>query len=221
MDIYRLSDGSPVGCKLKITGMKQGVKNPERVNIFVDGKFSFSLDVSQVVDFKLKVGRELNEEELAEFRKASEFGKLYQRALEKALTRPHSKKEIHDYLSKKVYEKGLDKKYIDEIIEKLENKKYLDDKKFAEFYVENRFVKKGISKKRLRLELMKKGVLKDIIDEVLDGRNEEEEIEKMILKKRAKYDDEKLVQYLYRQGFSYELAREKVAEVGGEVRDVD
>ena len=230
MDIYKLSDEAPDGRNrvkrrydngvtsegLKITGMKQGVKNPERVNVFVNGEFSFSLNVAQVVDFKLKIGRELSENELVEFQRASEFGKLYQRALEKALTRPHSKKEIHDYLYKKVYEKGLDKKYIAEIIEKLENKRYVDDRAFAEFYVENRFVKKGVSKKRLRMELVKKGMPKDIIDEVLDGRDEEEEILKMILKKRAKYDDEKLIQYLCRQGFSYELAREKVAEVGNE-----
>ena len=79
--------------------------------------------------------------------------------------------------------------------------------------MENRFVKKGISKKRLKMELMKKGISKGIIDEVLDVRNDEEEIEKMIAKKRAKYDDEKLIQYLCRQGFSYDLVREKVAEL--------
>ncbi len=88
----------------------------------------------------------------------------------------------------------------------------MDDQKFAQYYVENRFVKKGISRKRLRMELVKKGISKEIIDEVLDNRNDEEEILKIIAKKRAKYDDDKLIQYLCRQGFSYQLAQSLVHE---------
>ena len=64
----------------------------------------------------------------------------------------------------------------DLIVQRLCEKGYVDDEKFAEYYVENRFVKKGISKKRLKMELMKKGISQDIIEEVLDGRDDEEEI---------------------------------------------
>ncbi|MBQ3353091.1 RecX family transcriptional regulator [Candidatus Saccharibacteria bacterium] len=200
--------------KLLITDLKQGVKNPNRVNVFVDDKFSFSLDLAQIVDFKLKVGMEITKEQLEEFKKASEFGKLYQRALEWTLTRPRSEKELNDYLFKKVFEKKLDKDYIGSIVERLKNKKYLDDKKFAEWYVENRFVKKGISQKRLRMELVKKGVSTEIIEKVLCERNDEEEILKIIAKKRAKYDDEELTQYLCRQGFDYQLAQSLVRDYG-------
>lgn len=224
-----------------ITELKQGVKNPNRVNVFVDSKYAFSLDVVQVVDYKLKVGREITGDELAELKKASEFGKLYQRALEKALTRPHSEKEIYDYLMRK-FKKSSSETLVparrhggrcapfapvvaqassedffelsQSIISKLISKGYVDDRRFAEFWVENRFVKKGVSKKRLSMELMKKGVVRDIIDEVLDGRNDEEEILKIIAKKRNKYDDEKLINYLVRQGFSYHLAQSQVREYG-------
>ncbi len=198
--------------ELVITDLKQGVKNPNRVNVFVDGKFSFSLDIAQVVDLGVKVGIKLSAEKLAELRKASEFGKLYQRALEWALVRPRSEKEVRDYLYKKVFEKKLDKNYIDLIVSRLKEKKYLDDTVFAKYYVENRFVKKGISRRRLSLELMKKGVAKEIIAEVLDGRNDEEEILKMIAKKRARYDDKKLISYLCRQGFSFELVQNLVRD---------
>ena len=197
---------------MEITDLRQGVKNPNRVNVFVDGKFSFSLDIAQVVDLGVKVGLALSAEKLEELKRASEFGKLYQRALEWALVRPRSEKEVRDYLYKKVFERKLDKSYIDLIVARLKEKKYLDDTVFAKYYVENRFVKKGISRRRLSLELMKKGVAKEIIAEVLDGRNDEEEILKMIAKKRARYDDEKLISYLCRQGFSSELARNLVRD---------
>ena len=93
------SDNSGV---LKITDLRQGVKNPNRVNVFVNGKFAFSLDVSQVVDYKLKVGKEISVAELEELKKASEFGKLYQRILEWVLMRPRSERETRDYLYKKL-----------------------------------------------------------------------------------------------------------------------
>ena len=87
---------------MKITNLKQGVKNPNRVNVFVDDKYSFSLDVSQVVDFKLKVGLEITPEKLSELKNASDFGKLYQRTLEWVLVRPRSVRETRDYLYKKI-----------------------------------------------------------------------------------------------------------------------
>lgn len=201
-----------------ITELRQGVRNENRVNVFVGGKFSFSLDISQVVDLGVKVGRKISAEELENLKKASEFGKLYQRALEKALTRPHSEKEMRDYLVRKLKNNGLSSEDIlqlsQQVLERLSARGYVDDLKFAEYYVENRFVKKGVSRRRLSMELSKKGVKKEIIEEVLSEseRNDAEEIRKIIAKKRAKYDDDELVAYLCRQGFSYGLAREQVSE---------
>ncbi|MBR3115683.1 RecX family transcriptional regulator [Candidatus Saccharibacteria bacterium] len=221
MEIYKLKDEVPekrrnsdavvkkvgsYGDGLRITEMRQGVKNPERVNVYINGTYELSLDVAQVVDYKLKVGAELSEERLAELKKASEFGKLYQRTLEWALMRPRSVREIRDYL------RGKKAECADEIVSRLVSRGYLDDRKFAEWWVENRFVKKGVSRKRLAMELMKKGVTRDIVDEVLAGRDETQEIRKMIAKKRSKYDDEKLMAYLCRQGFPYDLVQRLVKE---------
>lgn len=199
-----------------ITDIKQGVKNPNRVNVYVNGKFALSLDVAQVVDLGVKVGKVLTESELEELRKASEFGKMYQRTLEWVLMRPRSVRETKDYLDRKL------RMYLDDISElsqdiiaRLISRDYLNDKRFAEFWVENRFVKKGVSQKRLKMELMKKGVEKEIIEEVLSGRDDEVEIRKMIERKRAKYDDDKLVAYLCRQGFAYDLVRRLVEESAG------
>ena len=239
------------GGGLKITDLKQGAKNPNRVNVFVNGKYSFSLDVAQVVDFGVKVGRVLSETELEEMKRASEFGKAYQRALEWVLVRPRSVGELRDYLkrremrdeaeerkrewqkereiadliakgedanvrrvSKRGSRRGAPQRYdfTDLIVERLCERGYVDDRKFAAWYVENRFVKKGVSQKRLRMELIKKGIEQDVIEEVLDGRTDEEEIKKIVARKRAKYDDGKLIAYLCRQGFSYDLVRRVIQE---------
>ena len=204
----------------QITSITHQIKNPNRVNIFIDGKYSFSLDISQLVDFKLKVGQNLDQSKLDDLKHASDFGKLYQRTLEWVLTRPRSVQETRDYLRRKQFEKSRPNTRSDklsaEILERLISKGYLDDEKFAKFWVENRFTKKGVSKKRLELELRKKGISSQIITQVLieTNRNDTAEITKIITKKRAKYasDPQKLIQYLVRQGFDYESAKTAVLE---------
>lgn len=195
----------------RVSAIRPAVKNEHRVNIFIDDEFVFSLDVSQVVDYKLKVGKVLDDTEIKKLKKASNFGKLYQRTLEWVLSRPRSVRETRDYLRKKQFDKkeyGITDEDIERVIIKLEEKNYLNDQNFAEYYLENRFRNKGISRKRLELELIKKGISQSDIEEAFQSspRDETEEIQKIIAKKRQKYDDEKLINYLVRQGFDYQLA---------------
>lgn len=210
--------------KQAITDIKEAVRDQDRLNIYIDGKFFCSLALSQVVDLKLKIGRVLTDEELVELKRASEFGKLYQRALEYALLRPHSQKELRDYLKKKTLSRtirvknkktgeyqtklkeGFDASLVEPVLARLIERGYVDDERFARLWVENRSVRKGVSQKKLRLELQAKGVAQDIIENCLSEgiRNEQEELAKVIAKKAKKYPDEqKLIQYLLRQGFNY------------------
>ncbi len=211
-----------------ITRLAAGIRDPNRVNVFLDTHFAFSLDVTQVIDFELKVGKRVNAEEVKELQRASEFGKLYQRTLEWVLTRPHSMRETYNYLKRRQMRRRqtnrvreregqrtfpeINDDVIELVVERLIEKQHLDDQKFAEYFVENRYQKKGISQKRLRMELMKKGMARDIIEIAMEKipRDENEEINKIIKKKRAKYDDRKLVAYLVRQGFSFQMAKEAV-----------
>lgn len=213
-----------------ITQLTSGVRDQNRVNVFVNGKFAFSLDVKQVVDLNVKVGRKLSEEDLQKLQEASEFGKLYQRALEWALTRPRSLRETRDYLKRRQLKraqtnrkrKSEELKLLPEIqdsaiklvVERLQERGYVDDQKFAEYYVENRFVKKGVSRRRLEMELRKKGVTEDVIKRVLteSARDDKEELAKMVQKKWRKYSKEKLVAYLVRQGFRYDEVQEAVEQ---------
>lgn len=253
--------------KLHISKISPAHFDENRVNIYVNGEYSFSLDIAQVVDLEVKIGRIISEKELEDLKKASEFGKLYQRTLEWVMTRPHSVKETRDYLvkkrarrmaqnrmivnnRKKAAERELenpfgDEEYIppvardyrgkpmnfprqrplpkkelplysdediDMVIDTLVRKRYLNDLNFAKFYVENRYVKKGISQRRLVQELSQKGVDKSIIEEALGDseRNDQEEIEKVIRKKARRYTKEKMIMHLVRQGFNYNVAKTAV-----------
>ena len=97
---------------LVVTDIKQAVKNENRVNVFVNDKYSFSLDIAQLVDFKIKKGQVITEADLEKYQNASEFGKLYQRTLEWVLVRPRSTREVREYLFKKAVQQKPRKPFL-------------------------------------------------------------------------------------------------------------
>lgn len=196
----------------------------------VDGAYRFSLDIFQVADLGIRVGREYSEQELVELEEESRFGKLYSRALEYTMLRPHSAKEMRDYLWRKTRDTkvrsratgeindrpGVSQALADRVYERLVDKGYVDDEKFARYWVENRGQLKGSSQRKLIAELRAKGVESLTIEEAMSrtDRNDRDELAKIIAKKQARYPDtQKLMQYLARQGFSYDDIKQAL-EIG-------
>ncbi|HEY5695668.1 MAG TPA: RecX family transcriptional regulator [Candidatus Saccharimonadales bacterium] len=209
---------------MKITSITAQTKNDNRVNVLVDGTYRFSLDIFQVAELGIRVGKEYTEEELAALETESQFGKLYGRALEYCLMRPHSAKEVRDYLYRKTRDartkdgtikKGVPVELTERTFNRLTQKGYIDDEKFARFWVENRNTTKGASRRKLAAELRAKGVELAIIERLLNEseRADETELQKVIAKKRGRYaDDQKFMQYLARQGFSYDDIKDALAK---------
>lgn len=207
---------------MKITDISLQTRDKNRVNVSVDGKYRFSLDVFQVGELGLKIGQECTDEELMALEAESQFGKLYARAMEYCLTRPRSIREMRDYLWRKtrstkkrlpetgkITERpGVKPEIAERVLARLIEKKYLDDEKFARFWLEHRFLQKGTSVRRLKLELVQKGIENDIVERLIaeNIRSDDEELKKIIAKKRRKYadDEQKFIVYLVRQGFAYD-----------------
>lgn len=191
---------------MKITSIKAQVKNPERVSVFVDGTFTFSLSYTQLLEAKIHTGIEIDQARLATLRHQSDFGKAFERALNYVLLRPRSTRELQDYARRKKWTP----EDANAIIEKLQTMHYLDDRNFARAWVEQRKLGAKTSQRKLRLELKQKGVADTIIAEVLEqvGFRDDEALNHLIAKKRRlpryAHDDQKLTQYLVRQGFSYD-----------------
>lgn len=201
---------------MQITAITAQQKDKNRVNVMVDGKYRFSLDVFQYADLGLRVGQEYSDEELTALEQESVFGKVYARALEYCLMRPHSAREVRDYLYRKTRDtrtktgevkKGISPDVTARVFDRLVEKGYIDDEKFTRYWVENRSLTKGASRRKLQAELRAKGVESTIIERFLSesDRRDDDELQKVIAKKRARYPDrQKLMQYLARQGFSYD-----------------
>jgi len=210
---------------MKITAISSQIRDKNRVNISIDGKYRFSLDAYQLIDLGIKVGQEFEEADLIKLEQESQFGKVYGRALEYCLMRPHSVKEVRDYLYRKSrpsrtkmgeLKSGISEDITARVLNRLIEKGYVDDNKFAKYWVDNRSLSKGISSRKLINELRLKGINLTIIEQTIDesDRDDNLEIQKIISKKRLSYpDDQKLAAYLVRLGFSYDDIKQALSNL--------
>lgn len=197
---------------MKITAIQQQVKRQGRYSIFVDEKYAFSLSESALLDQKIIVGQEITAAELQSFKDASKFDKAYNLTLAYVARRPRSEWELHDYFRRK----EIDEEAGDQILARLKNFGYVNDASFARSWVENRRLLKPISRRRLMLELRQKHVADDVIRNVLeeDETTDRDTLRELVSRKRkqTRYQDpQKLMQYLARQGYSYDDIKSALA----------
>jgi regulatory protein len=183
-------------------------KNQKRVNIFLDEKFGFGLDLENYVLLGLKVGQELSDEEISEITKKAEYQNTYNNLLRFATLRPRSEKEIYDWFKKHKVSENL---YI-KLFDKLKHLNLANDYEFAKWWIEQRIQFKSKSKKDLEYELRIKGIAKEIINEVLSesGIDELGAAQKLIKKNIYKWErldkfkkKQKIYEFLARKGFGW------------------
>jgi regulatory protein len=199
---------------MKLTKIVQQQRQKDRYSIYVDEKYVFSLSEGALLAAGLSTGMELTREDLKDYKKLSADDKAFNRALRYSAMRRRSEGEMIDYLKRKLVEEPVAEK----IIVKLRRLDLVNDKSFAQAWVENRRLLKPVSKRRLVQELKQKRVAEDIITEVLSEDTTDERIVLMELierkRRQTKYQDpQKLTQYLARQGFGYEDIKNVMTEI--------
>ncbi len=189
-----------------VTALKAQKKNPQRINVFLDGEFAFGL--SRLVAAWLQVGQTLTEERLAKLLQEDQIETLYQRAIRYLSLRPRSEQEMLRYLLS--HEK--DEQVRDIVFERLKTNGWLDDRQFAAQWVENRSAFRPRGKKALVHELRQHGVQSAIVDEAVQELDEVEMAYQAAQKVLYRYRDvdrqtfrRKLYDYLIRRGFSYDV----------------
>jgi regulatory protein len=193
-------------------------KNGKRLNIYLDGKFGFGLDLENFVKFGLKVEQSFTEEKIKEIIKKAEFQMTLDKLLRFATTRPRSESEVRGWLKRKRVHKSLQ----EDLFDKLKHLELINDENFARWWVEQRLQFKPKSKRILIDELKIKGIKKEIIEDVLESTEVDEvKIAKDLLEKK-KYKWEKLssleakrkmTEYLVRKGFSWEVIKQAIGMI--------
>lgn len=188
---------------MKITEIKQQVKRHDRYSVYIDGAYSCSFSPDEILSQGLRVGLELSSEDLRVLKANAIKDKAYDRCLNLLARRPRSEWELRDYLKRKEYEPEV----VDGTVERLRNRGYVNDADFAARWVSSRRALKPVSKRRLQQELQQKRVSLTAIAAALENEetNEKDALRQLVERKRARYPDSlKFMQYLSRQGFSYD-----------------
>lgn len=196
---------------MKITAIKQQIKRSDRYSVYGDDKYLFSFSEAELLNLGLRIGQDIDVKGLEDIRLKAVIDKAYDRAINLISRRPRSEWELEDYFKKK--DIPLDAAHV--AMDRLRARGYINDLDFANRWVQNRRLLKSTSKTRLRQELRQKRISDYIINDVLNADETDEllVVKDLIAKKskQTKYQDKtKLMQFLARQGFSYDLIKQAI-----------
>ena len=189
----------------KITDMQIQKNNKTRANVYIDGEFSFALEMLTVLKLGLKIGQEVSEDRLREAMLDSEKSVAFERAIDYLGRGMKTVKQIRDYLNKKAYPPEV----VEHVISRLKEYRYLDDTAYAKLYVEHNVATKG--ERRLKQELVQKGISVSLAEEysAVDGELSLENAERLAEKyMKTKPKDvktlQKLQRYLISRGYTFD-----------------
>jgi len=200
----------------KITELRTGKRNEKRINIYLDGRFAFSLDAGVAEQEHLQVGQELSGDQAETLARNDQ----YQRGLNAAFRylgyRPRSEAEVRERLLKRDFLPEV----VEEVTGRLKELGIVDDVAFARFWVENRESFRPRGRRLTGLELRRMGVGKEVIQQAVEGADDRENAYRAAVQKARQWPSvdypgfrRRLGDYLRRRGFDYEVIGQVVARI--------
>ena len=143
------------------------------------------------------------------------------RAVKLLAAKPRSVLELRERLLERSW---TNEEIVDAVLEKLKEYKYLDDQQYARDLAVSKLKQKPQGKRRLKQTLSQKRLDKDVVDEAIVSAFEKlpecELIDRAIEKRlrlkgrpETREDTKKFYDHLLRQGFGFDLIREKMGEI--------
>lgn len=210
----------------KITALDPSPRRPDWWHISIDGVYAFSLDGATVVAESLAPGLALSEADVARLRALAEESRLMDAALSFLTVRPRSRSEVRRRLLQPRRNRAAPSaEAVDRVLDHLAEKHLLDDREFADYWVEQRERFSPRSSYALAQELRQRGVDRDTADAAVDIERDSQralDAGRQRLRALGEADYEtfraKLTGFLQRRGFSYSIARETVRALWEETR---
>jgi len=191
-----------------ITALKIQKRSKERVNLFLDDEYAFSVSLS--VAATLKKEQYLSDADIEQLKDQYEQYKAYQHAVRFLSFRSRSQMEVESHLRDKDYAPDV----ISQTIERLTHEQYLDDEAFVRFWLEDRERFRPRGERGLRYELRQKGIADEVIDAVLADLDEDQLAWAAVepkLRQWRQLDEanlkKKIFGFLNRRGFDYDVAQ--------------
>lgn len=187
--------------KMKVS-LKNGKNN--KVHILLDGEYKMTVDNGFYLLATLYDGKEITDEELLSLENEVNVRRAFNKATDLLSRRDHSEKELLFKLRQKGFSNGAE-----EAVEKLRGYGYVDDRRFAFSYASELKELKHFGKRRIEQELLKKGIERSVISEVISSLEfDENELASLIERKHSRNLDtekgvQKTINALVRAGYGY------------------
>jgi len=201
----------------KITAIEVKKRDPNRVNIHLDGEYAFGL--ARITAAWLKVGMEIDLQKIERLQADDARERAYQQTLHYLQHRARSEEEIRQNLRKH----KVDEAIIEETIKRLRRGRLADDDQFAKIWVENRSAFRPRSRRALTIELKQKGLTEPAIKSALEAVDDEAMAYEAAVKRIRRLEGlewpdfrKKLGEFLVRRGFSYSIIAPVVTKVWNE-----
>ena len=205
-----------------VTAIEVQKRNKERVNVYIDGEYTFSLSLIEAA--RLRKGQQLTDDEIAALQGEDAVLKAVDRAAHFLGFRPRSLQEVRRNLADKETPPAV----IEAAVSRLTTMGYLDDEAFARYWVQSRGEFKPLSPRALRMELKQKGVPDAIINDVLGELDADSLAYQAGLAQARKLRNpthqafrKKIGDLLRRRGFSYSTIRDVVERLLDELETSD
>ena len=202
-----------------ITKIEVVKRNKERVNIYIDEEYAFSISAELIYKENIKVKDKIDVDSLKKLADEDNYIKCKNTALKTIERTYKSEKE----LAQKLALKGYDDHIINRTINFMKEYNLLNDNNYATMYVKDK--SRNIGKKKIKYSLLQKGIDEEIIESELEKINNDEVkaiVYEMALKKykvfsKRENDNYKLTQKLYRflmgKGYDYDLIKDVVKSI--------
>ena len=200
-----------------VSAMRQ--TSPGRVTVTLCGGEEIKTTLNVVTDLRLYAGRELDGEELNELYRASRSALARNRAMELLSRRPMSEKELIDKLTRK----GEDEETAADCARWLRENGFLNDESYAAA-VARHYAAKGYGPGRVRAELSRRGVDRELWDDTLEAMPENtDKLDRFISSRLTDPEDRdqirKVSAALYRRGYSWEEIRSALRRFNAETEE--
>jgi regulatory protein len=208
----------------KITGLKPGRTREKRINVFLDGKLAIGVLAETALKEGLTVGQELTASRLEALAGLDRFQRCHNAAIRFLGYRPRSEAEIRQRLQRR----GFDSDCIEKTIARLKEQGLIDDVAFARFWKDNRQEFSPRSRRLTKLELQRKGLSPEAIEQVISELDDSESAYRAALKRARRLTTSdyqtlrrRLAEYLGRRGFSYGIIDETTRRIWQECQTVN
>ena len=206
---------------MRVSKIEYQKRDPNRVNLYIDEEFFCGISLDTLASENLYEGLEITQEVLDRIVQRDLRSRFLTRVTEYLSHSPKTEFQVYRYLKNLKFKKKniwfKEEIYLDwdtlfdEIVGKLKEYKYIDDESFARSFVQSRMRNKPRGKSILISELISKGVSKDIAEMVCNEDIPDElevlrnTFEKKYRDKKFDINDSKMVGFLQRKGFNWDL----------------